>query len=79
MEAIVINGKWSNLNGEPLNVLESQDLPSQINRITQFAGTKNLNSTKIEVLSKILHASTVQQLAILRILELPDEEASKII
>jgi hypothetical protein len=79
MEAIVINGRWSNLNGDPLNTLESQSLPNQISKITQFAGTSDLNSVKIEMLSRILSASTIQQLAILRILDLNDEEASRII
>ena len=81
MNAIIKEGRWVSTNGEPLSTIELRQVHDQISRIHNFTeGLVELTHDKIQILSKILYATPLQEQAILKILStLTEEEINSLI
>jgi len=79
-KAVIRNGRWSNEEGIPLDLVELHQLHPQLNRIHEFAkGVVELTHDKVEILSQILHVNPEQERAILKILSLTDDQINSLL
>ena len=79
MRFVIINGKWVHTNGEPINAIDLNKLPSHIENLSKFAGDKRLSHTKITLLSRILESDLEHDEAILKVLDMNKQDLFKLI